>query len=42
MYEINKDVIFVPGAVHGAIYDFNSGKVYSVNDGKLQVEFEQP
>lgn len=33
MYEINQDVIFVPGAVHGAIYDFNSGKVYSVNDG---------
>lgn len=37
MYEINKDVIFVPGAVHGAIYDFNSGKVYSVNDAACSI-----
>ena len=31
MYEINKDVVFVQGAVNGAIYDFISEKVYSIN-----------
>ena len=37
MYEINQDVIFVPGALHGAIYDFNSGNVYSVNDAACSI-----
>lgn len=32
MIEINKDVIYVKGAVNGAIYDFNSGNVFSIND----------
>lgn len=31
MYEINKDVVFVKGYRNGAIYDFNTGKVFSVN-----------
>lgn len=32
MIEINDGVIFVKGALNGAIYDFNTRKVYSVND----------
>ena len=31
MFEINKDVILVKGATNAAIYDFNTGKVYSIN-----------
>lgn len=31
MYTINENVVFVPGALHGAIYDFNTHKVFSVN-----------
>lgn len=31
MYEIAKNVVFVKGAKNGAIYDFNSGDVFSVN-----------
>lgn len=31
MYQIAENVIFVQGAVNGAIYDFNSGDVYSIN-----------
>ena len=32
MYKINENVVFVKGAKNGAIYDFDTGKVYSVND----------
>ncbi len=32
IYEINDRVNFVKGAKNGAIYDFNTGKVYSVNN----------
>lgn len=31
MFEINRDVILVSGATNAAIYDFNTGKVYSIN-----------
>lgn len=32
MYLINDDVVFVKGALNGAIYDFNTHNVYSIND----------
>lgn len=32
MIEINKNVVFVKGAKNGAIYDFNTEKVFSIND----------
>ena len=32
MIEINDKVVFVKGFLNGAIYDFNTNKVYSVND----------
>ena len=32
MHLINQNVIFVKGAKRGAIYDFDSGKVYSTNE----------
>lgn len=32
IYKINNKVLFVQGAKNGAIYDFNTKKVYSVND----------
>ncbi|CEQ18958.1 radical SAM/SPASM domain-containing protein [Paraclostridium sordellii] len=31
MYEINTDVIYIKGATNGAIYDFNTNNVYSIN-----------
>ena len=31
MFEINRNVVYVKGAVNGAIYNFNTGKVFSVN-----------
>lgn len=31
MYEINKNVVYVKGASQGAIYNFNSGHVFSIN-----------
>ncbi|MEI0446632.1 radical SAM protein [Brachyspira intermedia] len=30
--EINKDVIYVRGAVRGAIYNFNNNKIFSINE----------
>ncbi len=30
-YTLNDGVFFVPGALRGAIYDTNSGRVYSIN-----------
>ena len=32
MYLINQNVVFVKGAKRGAIYDFDSGKVYSADE----------
>lgn len=32
MYEINENVVYVRGASKGAIYDFNTNKVYSINE----------
>src|SRR5574344_1074185 len=32
LYEINTDIIYVKGAKRGAIYNFKTGKVYSIND----------
>lgn len=29
--ELNKNVVYVNGAKHGALYDFNTGKVFSIN-----------
>ena len=37
VYEINTDVHLVLGAIRGAIYDFNSGKVYSVNKKAVEI-----
>lgn len=37
MFEINQNVVFVQGFIHGAIYDFNTGKVYWVNDEACEV-----
>ena len=37
MFELNRDVIFVQGAKNGAIYNFNTGKVYSVNDTACEI-----
>lgn len=31
MYEINENVVYVKGASQGAIYNFNSGHIYSIN-----------
>lgn len=31
IYEINRDIVYVEGAARGAIYNFLSGKVYSIN-----------
>lgn len=32
VYEINKSIVYVKGALRGAIYNFNDGKVYSINE----------
>jgi len=32
IFQINSDVVFVKGVLNGAIYNFNSGKVYSINN----------
>lgn len=37
MFEINNDIIFVEGALNGAIYDFNSEKVYSINESACKI-----
>lgn len=37
MFEINKDVILVNGATNAAIYDFNTGKVYSINRAAFNI-----
>ena len=37
MYLINKNIIFVQGKVNGAIYDFNTSKVYSLNPPGCQI-----
>ena len=31
MLQINNNVVFVPGAMNGAIYNFNNGQIFSVN-----------
>ena len=31
MYKLNKNVVYVKGAKNGALYDFSSGDVYSIN-----------
>lgn len=31
MLEINENIVYVKGALNGAVYDFNSGKVYSID-----------
>jgi radical SAM protein with 4Fe4S-binding SPASM domain len=36
-YRLNKDCRLVKGAKRGAIYDFQSGKVYSINNGAVQL-----
>lgn len=35
--EINKDVVYVKGAKNGAIYDLNTGIVYSINSASCSV-----
>lgn len=37
MIEINKNVVFVQGALNGAIYDFNLNKVYSINEDACNI-----
>lgn len=37
MYQINEDVVYVKGAVNGAIYDFNTEKVYSINQSACDI-----
>lgn len=37
MYEINKNIVYVKGASRGAIYNFNSGDVFSVNTVACQI-----
>ena len=37
MYEINQDVVFVKGSLNGAIYDFNTNKVFSVNTDACEI-----
>lgn len=37
MIEINKNVVFVQGALNGAIYDFNFNKVYSINEDACNI-----
>ncbi|MGL5749435.1 MAG: radical SAM protein [Paraclostridium sp.] len=32
MYEINENIIYVKGVMNGAIYDFNTNNVYSINN----------
>lgn len=36
-YQINKNVVLVPGAVNGAIYDFNTTKIFSINNIGLNI-----
>lgn len=35
-YTLNQAVLFVPGALRGAIYDINTGRVYSINRAACQ------
>ncbi len=37
IYRVNNKVLFVQGAKNGAIYNFNTGKVYSVNDSGCDI-----
>ena len=37
MFEINKNVVFVQGLKNGAIYDFNSGDIFSINKESCNV-----
>lgn len=37
MYSINENVVFVQGAVKGALYDFNMGRVFWINDNSCAV-----
>lgn len=37
IFEINKSVVFVKGALRGAIYNFNDGKVYSINEDGCKI-----
>lgn len=36
-FTLNNGVFFVPGALRGAIYDTNSGKVYSINKSGCEI-----
>ena len=36
-YTLNYGVLFVPGVLRGAIYDLNTGRVYSVNKSACQI-----
>lgn len=36
-YQINENVVLVPGAVNGAIYDFNTNKIFSINNIGLNI-----
>ena len=36
-YLINRKVVFVQGAKNGAIYDFNTGKVFSINNEACRI-----
>jgi radical SAM protein with 4Fe4S-binding SPASM domain len=37
LLQINDGVVFIRGAKNGAIYDFNTGKVFSVNSGACEL-----
>ena len=37
MFEINKNVILVKGAVNAAIYDFNTKNVYAINEEAFNI-----
>ncbi|MEG1313111.1 MAG: radical SAM protein [Bacilli bacterium] len=37
MYQINEKVVFVKGAKHGAIYNLNDGRVFSINSESCNV-----
>ena len=37
IYEINKNIAYVKGAARGAIYNFDDGKVYSINEDGCKI-----
>ena len=37
MYEINKNIVYVKGAHQGAIYNFNSGDIFAINNNACQI-----